>query len=168
MSDKYASKLKSVLPAAMKGVFKMKNLFCPVSQERINEQVTRLTALLVVITAIIAFAFNSVLLMTFIAADFYIRAFTRLRYSPLSCLAYWMTQALNLPERLIDKAPKIFAARMGFTMALAFTSLHLLQLNPASAIVAGVLVFFAGLEFAFAFCAGCTIYTYLVLPFYRN
>jgi hypothetical protein len=79
-----------------------------------------------------------------------------------------MTGLLKLPVNLIDKAPKIFAARMGLVMSLAFAILFALQLGSTAAVIAGVLVFFAGLEFAFAFCAGCTIYSYLVLPFYKN
>jgi hypothetical protein len=146
----------------------MKSLFCPISDERINEQVTRLTALLVILTVIVAFAFSSLLPMAFLAADFYIRAFTKMKFSPLSYLSFWLSNSLNLPAKQIDKAPKIFAARMGFAMTLAFALLFVVQLATASAVVAGVLVFFAGLEFALAFCAGCTIYTYLVLPFYKN
>lgn len=146
----------------------MKNLFCPISDERVNEQVPRVTALLVIFLVIAGFAFDSLLIMAFVTADFFIRAFTTVRFSPLSCAAYWITQLLKLQPKSIDKAPKIFAARMGFIMSLIFSVLFALQLTTAAAIVAGVLVFFAGLEFAFAFCAGCTIYTYLVLPFYKN
>jgi hypothetical protein len=146
----------------------MKNLFCPISDERINEQVPRITALLVMVTVIAAFAFHSLIIMAFLAADFYIRAFTKMKFSPLSCVGYWITKALKLPNKSIDKAPKIFAARMGFVMALAFSILFAMQLTTTSVIVAGILVFFAGLEFSIAFCAGCTIYTYAVLPFYKN
>lgn len=146
----------------------MKNLFCPISSERINEQVPRITAMLVIVMVIVAFALDSLVLMAFVAADFFIRAFTKMKFSPLSCVAYWITQTLNLPAKPIDKAPKIFAARMGFVMSLAFAVLFAAQLGTAAVVIAGVLVFFAGLEFAFAFCAGCSIYSYLVLPFYKN
>lgn len=146
----------------------MKNLFCPISNERINEQVARTTAMLVIVMVIVAFALDSLVVMAFVAADFYVRAFTKMKFSPLSFVAYWITQMLNLPARPIDKAPKIFAARMGFVMSLAFAILFALKLYTAATVIAGVLVFFAGLEFAFAFCAGCSIYSYLVLPFYKN
>ncbi|HKJ41242.1 MAG TPA: DUF4395 domain-containing protein [Sunxiuqinia sp.] len=146
----------------------MKNIFCPISDERINEQVARTTALLVVITAILAFGFNSIILMAFLVADFYVRAFTKMKFSPLSYASNQLNQLLKLPVKPIDKAPKIFAARMGFTMSFIFTVLHAVQLTTASAIVAGIMVLFAGLEFAIAFCAGCTIYTYMVLPFYKQ
>jgi hypothetical protein len=146
----------------------MKNLFCPISDERVNEQVTRITALLVILTVVVAYAFGSLVAMAFLASDFYIRAFTKMKFSPLSYLSFWLVSTLNLPTKPIDKAPKIFAARMGFVMTLAFALLYVLQLTTASAVIAGMLVFFAGLEFALAFCAGCTIYTYMVLPFYTN
>ncbi|WP_339736912.1 DUF4395 domain-containing protein [uncultured Sunxiuqinia sp.] len=146
----------------------MKNLFCPISSERINEQVPRITAMLVIVMVIVAFALDSLIAMAFVAADFFIRGFTKMKFSPLSFVAYWITQVLNLPARPIDKAPKIFAARMGFVMSLAFAVLFAAQIGTASAVIAGILVFFAGLEFAFAFCAGCSIYSYLVLPFYKN
>ncbi len=146
----------------------MKNLFCPISDERINEQVARITALYIIITVIVAFASDSLAVMGFIVADFFIRAFTKMKFSPLSCLAYWTTQLFKLPVKQIDKAPKTFAARMGFIMTLAFTVLFAVKLYVASVVVAGVLVLFAGLEYTIAFCAGCSIYTYFVLPFYKN
>jgi len=68
----------------------------------------------------------------------------------------------------IDKAPKVFAARLGFLMTTVIAVLFILELQLASFVVAGMLIFFAGLEFGFAICVGCTIYTYLILPFYKK
>lgn len=146
----------------------MKNIFCPISKERINEQVPRITALLVVMLVIVAFGFKLPAIFLILLADFGVRAFTKMRFSLLSCVAYWLTKALRLPEKPIDKAPKIFAARMGFVMVLAILVLNFGGFLTASKIIAGILVFFAGLEFSIAFCAGCTIYTLFVLPFYKN
>ncbi len=146
----------------------MKNILCPISDERINEQVTRLNALFVILTVVMAFTLNSALFLVFLVADFYIRAFTKLKYSPISYLSSSLSNALNLPLKQIDKAPKIFAARLGLIMSALITILFLLNFTVASILVAGILVFFAGLEFAFAICAGCTIYTYIVLPFYKD
>ena len=146
----------------------MKNLFCPISDERVNEKVTRLTALLTIVVVITAFVMGSWLLMAFLVADFFIRGFTKMKFSPMSCASYWMVKLLKLPLKQTDKAPKIFAARMGLTMTLIFSILYAMQFTAPALIVGGILIFFATLEFAFAFCAGCTIYTYLVLPFYKN
>ena len=100
-------------------------------------------------------------------ADFYIRAFTKLKFSPISYASQWLTNTLNLGEKSIDKAPKIFAARIGFLMTLVITVLFLLDFVTASFIFGGILVFFATLEFALAICMGCIMYTHLILPFYK-
>lgn len=146
----------------------IKQLVCPISEERINEQVTRLNALFGIILLVAGFVFNSVFFFVFLLADFYTRAFTKAKFSPISYLSNSMVNALNLNKKSIDKAPKIFAARIGFLMTLAITVLFMLQLNTAALIVGGVLIFFASLEFALAVCMGCILYTYLILPFYRK
>lgn len=111
--------------------------------------------------------FNSVIFLAFLTVDFYIRAFSNARYSPVNYLSNQTATVLNLNKKEIDKAPKVFAARIGFLMSLTITVLMILQLNTASFVIGGVLVFFASLEFALAICMGCIMYTYLVLPFYK-
>jgi cation transport ATPase len=145
----------------------MKQIVCPISDERTNEQVTRINALFGILLVVSGFVFNSVFFFVFLLADFYIRAFTKAKFSPISFAGHSMVNALNLNKKSIDKAPKNFAARMGFLMTLAITLLFLFQLNTAAFVVGGILVFFAALEFALAICVGCIMYTYLVLPFYK-
>ena len=53
-------------------------------------------------------------------------------------------------------------------MILATVILYFLELKTAALVVAGILVFFATLEFALAVCVGCILYTYVVLPFYKK
>jgi len=146
----------------------IKQLICPISNEYINERVTRINALLSVILIITGVAFNAVIFMAFLTADFYTRAFSKAKYSPISYVSQRMVNALNLNKKGIDKAPKIFAARIGFLMSLTITVLMLFQFNTAVYFVGGILVFFASLEFALAICMGCIMYTYLVLPFYKH
>jgi len=145
----------------------VKQLVCPISEERVNEQVTRLNAFFGILLAVAGVVFNSVFFFVFLMADFYIRAFTKAKFSPISFLSSNMANALNLSKKSIDKAPKVFAARIGFLMTLAISVLFLLQLNTVGYVIAGILVFFATLEFALAICMGCIMYTYLVLPFYK-
>lgn len=145
----------------------MKQLVCPISEERINEQVTRLNAFFGILLVIAGFVFNTVFFFVLLLADFYIRAFTKAKFSPISYLSHSMVNALNLNKKSIDKAPKIFAARIGFLMTLAIALLFVFQLNTVAFVVAGILVFFAALEFALAICMGCIIYSYIILPFYK-
>lgn len=145
----------------------IKNLVCPISEERVNERVSRITALLTILLVIAGLIFSSVIIFVFLLADFFIRAFTPLKYSPLSYLGSSLAHALNLSKKPIDKAPKIFAARLGFIMTLAITILSLFNFSVATMVISGVLVFFALLEFTLGICVGCIIYTYVVLPFYK-
>ncbi|MFW6309622.1 MAG: DUF4395 domain-containing protein [Prolixibacteraceae bacterium] len=146
----------------------MKHLICPISKEKINERVTRVNAFLTVLLVIAGFGLNSVLFFIFLLADFYIRAFTQLKYSPISYISSRLANALNLEKKPVDKAQKVFAARMGFIMTLAISVLFFFNFTIAALIVGGILVFFATLEFALAVCVGCIIYTYIVLPFYNE
>ena len=145
----------------------MKNLVCPISDERVNEHVTRLVALFTILLVAAGLIFNSVIFFVFLLADFFIRAFTSLKFSPVSYVGFSVANALNLSKKPIDKAPKIFAARLGFLMTLIITILLIFNLTLASFIVSGILVFFATLEFTLGICVGCIIYTYVVLPFYK-
>jgi len=146
----------------------MKNLVCPISDQRVNEQVTRINALITIGTILLAYSLNSVFLFVFLMADFFIRAFTEIKFSPINYISCYLSNTLNLPIRLIDKAPKIFAARLGFLMSSVIAGLFIFSFKIASIVVASILIFFAGLEFVFAICVGCMIYTYLVLPFYKK
>lgn len=146
----------------------MKNLVCPISDQRVNEQVTRLNAMITIGIVVLAFVLNSVLLFIFLMADFFIRAFTEIKFSPINFASHYMSHTLNLPIRMIDKAPKVFAARLGFLMTTVIAGLFIFSFKIASIIVAAILIFFASLEFLLAICVGCLIYTYLVLPFYKK
>lgn len=146
----------------------MKQLICPISNEYINEHVTRINALLGILLLVFGFVFNSIIFFAFLTADFYTRAFSNAKYSPVSYLSHKMANALNLNKKEIDKAPKMFAARIGFLMSLTITVLMLFQLNNAALFVGGILIFFASLEFALAICMGCIMYTYLILPFWKD
>ena len=145
----------------------LKQLVCPISEDRIDEQVTRINAIIGIFLLIAGFVSGSVIFPAMLMTDFFIRAFTKVKFSPVSYVSYQMTNMLHLDKKVIDKAPKVFAARLGFLMTFAITLLMLFGLNTAALVVGGVLVFFATLEFALAICMGCIMYTYLILPFYK-
>ena len=98
--------------------------------------------------------------------DFYIRAFTSLKYSPLSWIAAQINQLFKLPVIMTDKAKKIFSARVGFLFAVAIFLTYFL--NPLiSVFLSLVLVTFALLESLLNICVGCLVYTYFVFPYFR-
>ena len=145
-----------------------KELICPVSSERVNETVVRCNALLTLLTVTIAVYFRSPLILALLVSDFYVRAFTNIRTSPLTFISKALVNWLKLGLRPIDKAPKIFAARLGFLMSFAILVMLLSGASTAALVTAAVLGIFATLELTVGFCAGCYIYTYIVLPATRD
>ena len=145
----------------------MKSLICPVSTLRIDRNVVRITGLLMATMIALYAATGLIFFVLTIAVDYYIRAFTSLNYSSFSWLAYQIARLFNLPEKPIDKAPKIFATRVGFLFALTVTALF--SVHPgASLVVALLLMSFALLESVFDLCVGCIVYTYIVLPAFKE
>ena len=146
----------------------MKNLICPVSNKKANENIVRITAFWVIVLTVLFIIFPNPIIPLFLALDFYIRAFTGLPYSPLSWISTGIGRGLHFTPRWIDKAPKIFAARVGFLFSMLMLVLTLAGVSIAAISTASVLVLFAFLECGLNFCAGCWVYTFIVLPVYRE
>jgi hypothetical protein len=146
----------------------MKNIICPVSNEKANEKVVRITAFWVIMLTGFFIVFPNPYIPLYLAFDFYIRAFTKLRYSPISWVSAGIARGLGISPRWIDKAPKIFAARVGFLFAVMILAFTLTGVSVAATSSASVLVLFAFLECGLNFCAGCWVYTYIVFPVYRG
>jgi len=143
-------------------------LICPVSPERVDENRVRVTALGVVFMMGAYFVTGLVLFPALLVVDFFIRAFTKLSYSPLSYLAHLFVKVIGTQPVLIDKAPKMFAARIGFIIT-AITTLGALLHFPLLAYISGsVLVLFAFMECGLNFCMGCWLYTIVVYPLVRK
>ncbi len=141
----------------------VRNLICPISTLRVNENVVRVTASLVVALVALYVYSGNLLFILLLGIDFTIRAFTSLKVSPLSWLAIQLNNLLRLPVLLTDKAKKIFAARVGVLFTLAM--LVFFFVHPPTSIALGlVLMAFALLEAVFNICVGCLVYTYFVFP----
>jgi len=145
----------------------MKGLICPVSSLRINETTVRITGFMMA-TMIALYAYTGIIYFVIaIAIDYFIRAFTNLKHSPFSWLASQVVRIFEWPEVKIDKAPKIFAARVGFLFALAGVVLY--YIHPTSSLIVVLLLMgFALLESIFNLCVGCLVYTHIVFPIFEG
>jgi hypothetical protein len=141
----------------------MKSLVCPISPLRIDENTARITGLTIATLLGLYLATGAVVIPSAIALDYAIRAFTRLRYSPASWFASKAARLARLPEIKIDKAPKIFAARVGFLFALV-SALAGVADPTTSLVVAAILMGFALLESVGNVCVGCLVYAWIVVP----
>jgi hypothetical protein len=146
----------------------LKELVCPVSPDRLDENRVRITALAVVVIMGSFFITGYWLFPVLLVIDFYIRAFTRLPHSPLSWIAHMIVKLVGTQPVQIDKAPKVFAARIGFILTLLTTTGASLGWYLLAYVTGSVLVLFAFLECGLNFCMGCWVYTYLVYPLVRK
>ena len=144
-----------------------KSLLCPISPLRVGETTARLTGLLAAALIGVFALTGAGAIMLALAIDYGVRAGSRWQHSPLSWLASRLVRALRLPNRPIDKAPKMFAARVGLLFALVSSMLVLLD-PPTSLVVALVLLGFALLEALLNICVGCLVYTYVLLPLFSK
>lgn len=146
----------------------MREIICPISTQKANENVVRITAFWVIMLTGIFILEPNPYIPAYLAIDFYIRAFTKLKYSPLSWLSAGIARWLKLEPHWIDKAPKIFAARVGLLFSILMGAMALFGLTVPAVVIGSVLVLFAFLECGLNFCAGCWVYTYVVIPLYRD
>ena len=146
----------------------MKNILCPVSSERINDSMPRINALLTSIILLLYAITNSLILPAFLVVDFFIRGYGNSNYSILAILSKRIYKNFTLKGNIIDKAPKIFAARLGFIFSILILFIALLGFNTFSLGLSFILIVFASLECIANICVGCLIYTWFIYPFSKN
>ncbi len=145
----------------------MNQLVCPVSSERINENASRVTAGIIFTLIILFMLTQNIWFLVFALFDFSFRIFEKISFSPVSWFVRKIFNLTNFPKKMINKAPKVFAARLGFFLSLL--SLGFFFFLPTTAIVIScILAICIFADAAFNFCIGCVIYHYLVYPFYKG
>lgn len=146
----------------------MKNIICPVSNEKVNENQPRITAFFVV-SLFTAYLLSGFLpFVIFLAYDFLVRGFNQSQYSLIAAIAKPLSSRFFSNGKLIDKAPKLFAARLGGIMSLLIIIAHMAGFPYIAAGVSVIITVLATAECVFNFCLGCYIYSWLVLPFYSR
>ncbi len=144
------------------------NIVCPISNEKINENVARIAALFTIIFAGLSLIFKSYFVIAILAVDFAMRAYTASGNSLVRYVSKQTAHLINIGFKPVDAASKKFAAEIGFIFCLAIGILQIFEFYFAADILGGVLILFAALEAGINLCAGCIVYTYFVLPVIRK
>lgn len=142
-------------------------LVCPISDQKIDSNVSRVTVFLGAILIALYVVTQDPEYMVVLAIDYGIRAFWDVHYSLLLWLARGIVKVLRVPERKIDLAPKLFASRLGFMCAAASVVLSYSLFQMVSIGIAIMFLSLTLLDSVFNFCVGCLIYHYLVFPLRR-
>jgi hypothetical protein len=143
-------------------------LSCPVSAERINENVVRIIAFMVAAIAITCIVFSNYWAIVFLLFDFALRAFTTGKFSLLKFIAVKIADGFSLSPKMKDLAPKKFAATLGFGFCLLITAVFLFDFYNAALIFTSIMIVFALLESLFAICVGCYIYSFFQIFTKKN
>jgi hypothetical protein len=146
----------------------MKNIVCPVSSERIPENLPRVTAFLVLTTLLLYVFTGFIPLVLYLVYDFLIRGYNLSDYSIFHKLSVLFLKRFGVSKTFIDKAPKMFAARLGGFMGILIVVFHLFNLSGIAIGIAGLIIVLSTLECVIGLCVGCYIYSLFVLPFYRK
>lgn len=140
---------------------------CPIDNHKIDEHVTRLVALIVfclLITAHLNPFSISLPIIILIFLDFLLRATKNTQYSPLARLSRFILNLLHINPKPIDRAPKLFAARIGLLMSTLLLIFIITSVEPVQLyfIILGFFLLATFLESFFAFCLGCQLYSLLI------
>lgn len=144
------------------------NITCPVSAERVDNNVTRIIAAFVLILAVAGVVLQNYFIYLYIVYDFSTRTFFNGKGSLLKLIGKQTVKALNINPKPINASPRKFAAGLGLIFSLSIGLLIFLQLIIPYYIVGGILVICAFMESVLGFCLGCYVYSYFILPFVKN
>lgn len=146
----------------------LKDLVCPISGEKIDSNVSRLTIFISVILVITFIISRQPVLLYIAALDYFIRAFGNAQFSPLRFIALKIIEVFSWEPKMIDKAPKVFASRLGFICLFTSSILFNIGLSTASIIIAGAAASLFLLDALNILCVGCVIYHHIIFPAFRN
>lgn len=138
------------------------NAVCPISDRRVDENVTRLNAVLTVLLLTVFVWTNHVFPLLILAIDFLARGAKRPEYSLFAQLSIRTTLWLGITPKMINGGPKFFAARIGFLFSVAILLAYVAGAVWLQYALTAVFAFCALLEAAFAFCVACQIYPYFL------
>ncbi|UFS62729.1 DUF4395 domain-containing protein [Sulfurimonas sp. HSL-3221] len=140
---------------------------CPVALIKIDENLVRLQAFLVVI-AVAAFLWSgSFWLLALLVYDFAIRVLGAPKGSPFFLTSRAVVKRLPVSAKPVDAGPKKFAAKIGLVFVITALLLAVGGYVEAATWLMTVMALFALLEAACGFCVGCKLYT-LCLPLFSR
>lgn len=142
--------------------------FCPVSERRIDEKVARVNAVITVLALVLFSITQNMVLIVLLTVDFFLRTSKWTRYSPVAFLSHKVVDFLDMPSKLINAGPKIFAARIGLILTVSIAILLFLNLYTIAITLTAMLLVFSFLEGVFGVCVACKLYPHIYKIAYQK
>lgn len=143
-------------------------LVCPISTEKIDSYLSRITIFLNVLLMLAFIVTLHPVYISIVVVDYFIRAFLKNKFSPVRFIAGFMRKVIKVQPKYVDLAPKLFAARLGFIFSFIAFILFITNNNLAAVGVTTFLMMLSILDSVFNFCLGCLVYNYFVFPFFNK
>ena len=139
----------------------MKDQTCPISTDRVNSSLTKVYSIFTfsVITIFLFTPFKEIIYVS--TADFVVRIFFGIKYSPICTMIKFGLKVSNAPVHMVNAGSKKFAAKIGLLFTALISAGVIFNL-PVLSLVSGSIAFLAiGAEVFFDFCMACYIYSFL-------
>ena len=141
---------------------------CPISAERVDNNITRIIAAIVLLLSVAGILLHNYYLFIFLTYDFTVRTFFKGNGSLLKWIGKQFVALFNITPKPINAAPRKFAAGLGLIFCLTIAVLIFLNLILPALLVGGMLIICAFMESVLGFCLGCYVYSIFILPFIKN
>ena len=131
---------------------------CPLNFERVDSNVSRLSALFVASLVILYLFSSNVYILIFLALDFIIKLFLNKEFSPISMLSKQIKSLFRMKEKFTDGGAKRLAGMFGLLFVFLLIIAHFLNALFISLAVAAIFLSCSLLDLFFSYCIGCKIY----------
>ena len=131
---------------------------CPISQRRTDSYLERVEAFITACVVTLFIMSCTFVVPLLLVLDYLLKIFSSNRYGLFRPFSKRVKNALMLPCKDVDDAPKAFARVLGAFMSINLIVLYFLGLHIPAVILSVVFITFALLEAFFDFCVGCKIY----------
>jgi len=131
---------------------------CPLNFERVDSNVSRLSALFVASLVIVYLSTSYVYILMFLALDFTIKLFINKEFSAIYMFATLLKSVFALKDKYTDGGAKRLAGMFGLLFVLLLIVTHFLNAWFASLGIAAIFLACSLLDVFFNYCIGCKVY----------
>jgi len=140
---------------------------CPINFKTYDNTISRISSLNIALLLVTYLYTLQIEVVLFVVVDLIFRVFVDKRLSPIYYLSLGIKRLLNLQTVIKDSASKRLATYFGLLFSSLIVLFHILHLQEALYLTAGVYILCLLLDSFFDFCLGCKIY-YLIKKVYPS
>ncbi len=143
------------------------NNACPLNFKRVDENISRITALFVSSLIILYLYTDNVYILIFLSLDFILKLFLNKEISPITMLSEYMKSFFKIKDKFVDGGAKRLAGFFGLSFVLLLLFTHIFHSMIISWSIALVFLSCSLMDAFFSYCIGCKIY-FIIKKIYPN